>query len=66
MMFERLRSAVVGMVPPAAGFSLAQVNALLGFVSLCIGIAFTLWNWRRIAREASEKKSAPFPPTPSP
>jgi len=50
MIFPRTHAALVGMVPPVATITLAQVNAALGFVSLVIGIAFTLWNWRRIAR----------------
>lgn len=50
-MNERLQFAVVGMVPPVATITLAQVNAALGCVSLLTGIAFTLWNWRRLARE---------------
>lgn len=49
-MLARLQTLALAAVPPAAGITLAQVNAVLGCVSLVVGIAFTLWNWRRLAR----------------
>lgn len=51
MNIEKAQTLVLAAVPPAAGFTLAQVNTALGFVSLVLGIAFTIWNWRRLARE---------------
>lgn len=53
MIFPRTHAALVGMVPPLATITLAQINAALGCISLVVGIAFTLWNWRRIARSKS-------------
>lgn len=50
-MNEKIQTFAVAALPPAAGVTLAQVNAALGCVSLCIGIAFSLWNWRRLARQ---------------
>ncbi len=32
--------------------TLAQVNTLLGFVSLVIGICYQGWKWRREARKS--------------
>lgn len=51
MNIEKAQTLAVASVPTLAGVTLAQVNTALGFVSLCLGIAFTVWNWRRLARE---------------
>lgn len=51
MNLEKIQTLAVAAAPPAAGITLAQVNTALGFVSLVLGIAFTVWNWRRLARE---------------
>lgn len=32
--------------------TLAQINALLGTVSLILGIGYQVWKWRREARRA--------------
>ena len=50
MIFPRTTAAALGMLPPVAAITIAEINASLGCASLVIGIAFTLWNWRRIAR----------------
>ena len=51
MNLQKVETLAVAAVPPVAGLTLAQVNAFLGCVSLVLGIAFTVWNWRRLARE---------------
>ena len=45
----------------AAGITLAQVNTALGFVFLVLGIAFNVWNWRRLAREKQEAAQLRLP-----
>lgn len=35
--------------PTAVGVTLAQVNEMLGCVSLALGIAYLVWRWRREA-----------------
>ena len=51
MNLQKVETLALAAVPPVAGLTLAQVNAFLGCVSLVLGIAFTVWNWRRLARE---------------
>lgn len=58
---DKLQTLAVAAVPPAAGITLAQVNTALGFVSLVLGIAFTVWNWRRLAREKQEAAQLRLP-----
>lgn len=35
------------LAPAAAGITLAQVNAVLSFLSLSGGLAYLVWKWRR-------------------
>ena len=37
--------------PPAVGLTLAELNSLLGCISLALGIAYLLWKWRREAKK---------------
>lgn len=36
----------------ATSLTIAQLNALLGMVSLLIGIVYQVWKWRREARKS--------------
>ncbi len=53
---NRLQTAAIGLAPPIGAITIAEVNAALGCASLIIGMAFTLWNWRRIARQKEPSK----------
>jgi hypothetical protein len=46
-------AAVVGTVTaPAWAIALSQINTVLTFVSLVLGIAFLLWRWWRTAGDS--------------
>ena len=46
-MIDRLRHFLSALWITITGLTIAQINALLGMVSLCIGISYQLWKWRR-------------------
>ncbi len=46
---ERFRHLLSALWLTATGLTLAQINALLGFISLLIGISYQLWKWKREA-----------------
>jgi hypothetical protein len=46
---ERFRHLLSALWLTLTGLTLAQINALLGFVSLVIGISYQLWKWRKEA-----------------
>lgn len=46
---ERFRHFLSALWLTATGLTLAQINALLGFISLLIGISYQLWKWKREA-----------------
>ena len=50
-MIDRIKHFASAVWLAATGLTLAQINALLGFVSLLIGISYQLWKWRKEARD---------------
>ena len=46
---ERFRHLLSALWLTLTGLTLAQINALLGFASLVIGISYQLWKWRKEA-----------------
>jgi 4-hydroxybenzoate polyprenyltransferase len=46
---ERFRHLLSALWLTVTGLTLAQINALLGFISLLIGISYQLWKWKREA-----------------
>lgn len=50
---DRLKHLLSAVWVTLTGLTLAQINALLGFASLVIGICYQLWKWRREARRES-------------
>jgi hypothetical protein len=50
-MLARLREFLSALWIVLTGLTIAQINAILGFVSLVIGISYQLWKWRREARQ---------------
>lgn len=49
--FDRIKSTAAALWLALTGLTLAQINTLLGFVSLVIGISFQLWKWRKEAKK---------------
>lgn len=50
-MIAAAKPVIAATAPAAVGITLAQVNAILGAVSLAVGIAYHLWKWRREAKQ---------------
>ena len=53
-MFDRIRHFLAAIWLALTGLTISQVNALLGCISLLIGIGFQLWKWRKEAREEKQ------------
>ena len=51
-MLDRLKHFFAALWITLTGLTLAQLNGLLGFTSLVIGIAYQLWKWRRESRRS--------------
>lgn len=49
-MFDRIKAFLASAWLALTGLTLAQFNAILGCVSLVVGISYQLWRWRREAR----------------
>jgi hypothetical protein len=49
-MFDRIRHLLSALWLTLTGLTLAQINAILGFVSLLIGISYQIWKWRKEAK----------------
>jgi hypothetical protein len=49
-MSDRIRQFIASCWLALTGLTIAQVNQLLGFVSLVVGITYQLWKWRKEAR----------------
>lgn len=47
-----ISAVTAGVTSPAWAGYLSQINAVLTFVSLVIGLVFMLWRWRRAAAAA--------------
>lgn len=48
---EKIKSAAAAFWIFLTGLTLAQINTMLGFVSLVIGISYQLWKWKREAKK---------------
>jgi len=46
---ERFRHLLSAVWLTLTGLTLAQINAMLGFISLLIGITYQIWKWKREA-----------------
>jgi hypothetical protein len=46
-MLDRLRHFLAACWLALTGLTLAQFNAILGAVSLILGISYQLWKWRK-------------------
>lgn len=53
-MIDRIKAFCSSLWVFFTGMTLAQFNALLGTISLILGISFQLWKWRKEAREAQK------------
>jgi hypothetical protein len=53
---NRLQTAAVGLAPPIGAITIAEINTVLGCASLILGMSFTIWNWRRIAKQPPATK----------
>jgi len=54
---SRLHASDLAVIagPPAVGVALSHINLILGAISLCLGIAFQIWKWRREAKTPLNK-----------
>jgi hypothetical protein len=48
---DRIRAFLASLWVAITGLTLAQFNALLGTLSLIIGISYQLWKWNKESRE---------------
>jgi hypothetical protein len=55
-MTERIKQFILSCWLAITGLTLAQFNALLGAVSLIIGISYQLWKWHREYRREYRKE----------
>ena len=51
-MTEHFKAFIKSVSVALTGLTIAQFNALLGTVSLVVGLSYQVWKWRR---EASDK-----------
>jgi hypothetical protein len=49
---ERIRHLLSALWLTLTGLTIAQINAILGMVSLLIGISYQLWKWKKEADKA--------------
>jgi hypothetical protein len=49
-MIERIKVIIAAIWVAVTSLTLAQINALLGTLSLVLGISYQVWKWRREAR----------------
>lgn len=45
---------LAGLVPTVFGVTIAQVNDVLGALSLVLGMAYLCWKWRREAQKGDK------------
>jgi hypothetical protein len=57
-MTERIRHFFAACWLAFTGLTIAQFNALLGTMSLILGISYQLWKWRKDVREAAFRRRA--------
>lgn len=55
-MNDRLKHFFSAIWPAITGFTIAQINALLGTLSLIVGISYQLWRWHRDAGRKSRPR----------
>ena len=46
---DRIRQLITALWLTIAGLTIAEINAILGLISLIIGISYQLWKWRKEA-----------------
>ena len=46
---DRIRHLLSALWLTVTGLTIAQLNAILGMVSLLIGISYQLWKWKKEA-----------------
>lgn len=48
---ERIRHILTAFWLTVTGLTLAEINALLGCLSLVIGISYQIWKWNRESKK---------------